>query len=111
MLVILNNCEHLVQACAELVDHLLRVCLEVTIVVTIREPLRIAGETTWRVPSLSAPGVQQLSSTERLVDYDAVRLFVERARTIRPGFELNAMGAPAVGRVCRQLDGIPRAVS
>jgi len=78
-LVVLDNCEHLVEGCAVLADALLRACPDLRILATSREPLRVAGEATWSVPSLSLPDPRRLPPAEELARYGAVRLFVERA--------------------------------
>src|SRR5829696_80151 len=109
-LVILDNCEHLVQACATLADALLEACPYLKILATSREPLHLAGETNFMVPSLSLPEPGRSPSTEDLAAYEAVRLFVERARQRVPAFVLTEENAPAVARVCRKLDGIPLAI-
>ena len=79
-LLVLDNCEHLVEECATLADALLRACPDLEILATSREPLRIIGEATWMVPSISLPVPQSLPPTEELAGYEAVRLFVERAQ-------------------------------
>jgi predicted ATPase/class 3 adenylate cyclase/DNA-binding NarL/FixJ family response regulator len=95
LLLCLDTCEHLLDACAELAGTVLRACPEVSIVTTSREPLGVPGETVWRVPSL--------------VEDEAVRLFTDRAALVRPGFNESA-DEPAVRTVCRRLDGIPLAI-
>jgi predicted ATPase/DNA-binding SARP family transcriptional activator len=111
-LVILDNCEHLIEACAALADALLRSCPELRIVATSQEALSIAGERAWLVPSLSLPDEdpRRLPPLEELVSYEAVRLFLERAEDVSSGFALTAQNAPAVAQVCRRLDGIPLAI-
>jgi predicted ATPase len=109
-LLVLDNCEHLVEGCAELADTLLRACPELEILATSREPLRIAGEATWVVPSLSLPDSRRLPPAEELARYEAVRLFVERAKAVSAGFALTDQNAPAVARLCQKLDGIPLAI-
>ena len=96
VLLILDNCEHLVSACAEATDALLRSCPNLRIMASTREALGIAGETVWRVPSL--PGD------------DAVRLFCDRARAVVPAFEMTEQNAAALRDVCQRLDGIPLAI-
>jgi predicted ATPase/DNA-binding CsgD family transcriptional regulator len=96
-LVVLDNCEHLLEACAVLVEELLRVCPGLSVVATSREPLGVAGEAVWRVPSLP------------LAD-DAVELFVDRAQRARPGFVITADNTEAVAEICRRLDGMPLAI-
>lgn len=108
-LLILDNCEHLVDACAKLADRLLRTCPNLKIVASSREGLGIAGETTYHVPSLSLPPPGETSWHE-LSQSEAVLLFCERARSVNPHFELNEIGAPAVLQICRRLDGIPLAL-
>jgi len=110
LLLVLDNCEHLIEACAELAATLLRACPEAHILATSREPLRILGELTWRVPSLSLPDSEHQSSPEALMRSDAVRLFVERAMSVSPAFALSAQNAPLVARICARLDGIPLAL-
>jgi predicted ATPase/DNA-binding NarL/FixJ family response regulator/transcriptional regulator with XRE-family HTH domain len=109
LLVILDNCEHLVLDCAILVDALLRGCPRLSILVTSREPLGLSGEVTWRVPSLRVPSVPEFSP-EKLRDFDAVRLFIQRAAAVQPGFRLTAHNAPAVAELCRRVDGIALAI-
>jgi non-specific serine/threonine protein kinase len=115
VLLVLDNCEHLVDACAGLVDTLLRACPGLVILATSREPLGIAGETAWRVPSLALPDINDLDAVgtgdaQALGACAAVRLFVERARAARPDFALTVAHTPAVARICRRLDGIPLAL-
>jgi DNA-binding SARP family transcriptional activator len=107
-LLLFDNCEHLLHACAGLCDLLLGSCPGLKILATSREPLRVAGEVVWRVPSLSVP--QALSTTEELTEFAAVRLFVERARLKLPAFALTVENARAVSEVCRGLEGVPLAL-
>ena len=108
-LVVLDNCEHVVGACATLVGELLGSCRHLTVVATSREPLAIGGETTWEVPPLGVPD-PQARSVDAVVAADAVGLFETRARQVRPDFVLTDDNAAAVGEICRRLDGIPLAV-
>ncbi len=110
LLVVLDNCEHLVEACAELAHDLLSSCECVRILATSREPLSVPGEITWLVPGLELPDASALASPEELNRYDAIRLFVERAAATRPGFALEPTDAQAVTLLCRRLDGIPLAI-
>ena len=112
LLLILDNCEHLVEACARLTETLLRSCPHLCVLATSREGLGIAGETAWRVPSLSLPDPEHLPVLERLIDYEAVRLFVERAAAAspRPTFTITPRNAPVLAQVCQWLDGIPLAI-
>jgi predicted ATPase/class 3 adenylate cyclase/DNA-binding CsgD family transcriptional regulator len=106
-LLVLDNCEHLLGACAELASTLLQGCPALTIIATSREPLRVEGEMAWRVPSMSTPSD---GSYESLATYDAVRLFIERAVQARPNFTVTNDNAPAVAAICQHLDGIPLAI-
>ena len=107
VLLVLDNCEHLVAGCAELADALLRACPQVRILATSREPLGVAGEQLWPVPPLDLP---QPGAGEQVAASDAVRLFIERARLARPGFELDRHNARAIAEVCWRLDGLPLAI-
>jgi non-specific serine/threonine protein kinase len=109
-LIVLDGCEHLVDPCALLVSRLLRSCKELTILVTSREPLGVAGELTWRTPSLSVPRLEDAGHPELLLESEAVRLFVERARLIRPSFELDSSESAALAQICTRLEGIPLAI-
>jgi predicted ATPase/DNA-binding SARP family transcriptional activator len=106
---VLDNCEHLLTACAQLVEALLRACPRVKILATSRERLNVAGETVRPVPSLSLPDMR-CPSLEALASSDAVQLFGERAALVVPTFTLNATNAAAVAQICRRLDGIPLAI-
>jgi predicted ATPase len=110
LLLMLDNCEHLVEACADLADALLRGCPLLTILATSREPLNIAGETVWPVPPLSIPSQPESPQPERLLEYEAIRLFVERAQAANPAFALTDMNASAVAEICTRLDGLPLAI-
>lgn len=110
LLLVLDNCEHLVSACARLAETLLQDSPGLRILATSRESLGMAGETAWLVPSLEAPDPERLPPLEHLQAYDAVRLFVERARSSRPGFEVTTENAAAVARICHATDGIPLAI-
>ncbi|MFQ5808876.1 MAG: tetratricopeptide repeat protein, partial [Armatimonadota bacterium] len=112
LLLILDNAEHLLEACAELADALLQTCGDVQLLTTSREALGIAGEATWQVPSLPAPDAERLQSLgaglpAALTQYDAVQLFIERAAAAKSGFAVTNENAPAVAQICWRLDGIP----
>jgi len=109
-LVLLDNCEHILEPCGRLVGALLRGCPGTTVVATSREPLGVGGETTWRVPSLSLPPERTSGAAQSLGHSDAVRLFVERAVKVQPNFALTDDSAPCVAQICRDLDGIPLAI-
>ncbi|TCJ20197.1 hypothetical protein E0L93_02075 [Rubrobacter taiwanensis] len=110
LLLILDNCEHLVDAAARLTDALLRACPKLRVLATSREPLGVSGEMVWTVPPLSLPDADAQPTAERLMQTEAVRLFVERARSRLPRFELNEENGAAVAAVCRKLAGIPLAI-
>ncbi|MFN8490769.1 MAG: hypothetical protein U0350_24470 [Caldilineaceae bacterium] len=111
-LLILDNCEHLIAACAELAEVLLQQCPQLSLLATSREALNIGGETPWRVPSLTRPLVTSgwAGQAAALARFEAVALFVERARVRQPGFALTPANAPAVAQICSRLDGIPLAL-
>jgi predicted ATPase/DNA-binding NarL/FixJ family response regulator len=109
LLVVLDNCEHLTNACAELADGLLRACPDLHVVATSLQPLLLAGETTWRVRPLSLPPGDSAELVE-LRCSDAVRLFVARVRSHLPDFTLNEQNAQVVAQICRRLDGLPLAL-
>jgi non-specific serine/threonine protein kinase len=110
MLLILDNCEHLVEVCAGLADTLLGECEHLRVLATSRETLAVAGEVNWAVPSLTVPDSGPMADPERLGRYEAVALFVERARLRVPTFGLTPENAEAVADICRKLDGIPLAI-
>src|SRR5262249_30644007 len=94
ILVVLDNCEHLLDAIAELTVGLLGACPGLTLMATSREPIGVTGEVTWRVPSLS-------------LENEAIQLFTDRARYVRPDFTVTADTAATVADICRRLDGVP----
>jgi predicted ATPase/DNA-binding XRE family transcriptional regulator len=108
MLIILDNCEHLLDACAHLADMLLKRCHNLKIFATSREALGILGEAVYLVPSLEMPNFQQL--VENFRDYEAVRLFEERAQLVRTDFLLTIENATSIAKICSRLDGIPLAI-
>jgi predicted ATPase/class 3 adenylate cyclase/Tfp pilus assembly protein PilF len=115
LLLVLDNCEHLVAACAWLVERLLRTCPGLCVLATSREVLGIVGEAAWRVPPLSLPDPERLPPAgaglvSALTEYEAVRLFIERAQLSRPRFAVTHDNARTVAQVCVRLDGIPLAV-
>ncbi len=110
MLLVFDNCEHVLDAVAPLVEQLLQQCPHVRLLATSRGPLGVPGEFTWRVPPLSVPAESERPSIERLIQYDAVRLFVDRASRARPNFSLTNENGPAVAEICSRLDGLPLAI-
>jgi non-specific serine/threonine protein kinase len=109
-LLVLDNCEHLVGASASLAEALLRRCPDLSILATSREALGVEGETLFVVPPLSLPDPRHLPALDGLSDYEAVYLFAERARAVRPGFEITEENAVSVAKVCHRLDGMPLAI-
>jgi predicted ATPase/DNA-binding SARP family transcriptional activator len=110
LLLVLDNCEHLLSACAQLAETLLRRCARLRILATSREGLHITGETTYRVPPLSLPDLERLPPAETLTRFEAAQLFVERAMAALPSFTLTDQNTAAVVSVCHRLDGIPLAI-
>jgi predicted ATPase/DNA-binding CsgD family transcriptional regulator len=110
VLLVLDNCEHLVEACAALAEELLRFCPRLRVLATSREALGITGEVAWPVPPLSLPDVRRLADVESLPRYESARLFLERAAAVRPDFALTEQNAQAVAQICYRLDGIPLAI-
>ncbi|MGC4043461.1 MAG: tetratricopeptide repeat protein [Armatimonas sp.] len=111
LLLVLDNCEHVLEASAALAYDLLSACPDLRILATSRQALDVMGEQVYRVLSLLVPPEDsELSDTHRLLEYDAIQLFTERASRVSSTFRLNARNAPAVVDICRQLDGIPLAI-
>ena len=110
LLVILDNCEHLIAAASQLAEALLRGCPDLRLLATSREALGIPGETSWRVPSLSLPEAKDGAAVDELRRSEAIELFEARAQSNRPGFAVTPANAPAVAQICRRLDGIPLAI-
>jgi non-specific serine/threonine protein kinase len=109
MLILLDNCEHLIEACAGLAQQLLSTCAGVKILATSREPLGVPGETTWRVRSLAVP-MADADEIDVLLHVESVELFVLCAHAVRPGFSITRENASAVATICRRLDGLPLAI-
>jgi predicted ATPase/DNA-binding CsgD family transcriptional regulator len=110
LLLVLDNCEHLVEACAVLAETLLRTCPNLRILATSREAFGIAGETRLDVPPLSLPDPRRLPNAEDVARYEAAKLFVDRATSVKPNFALTGRNAAAVAQICYRLDGIPLAI-
>lgn len=110
LLLLVDNCEHLLDACARVVDLLLRQCPGLKILASSRQALGTAGEQTYRVPSLSLPDQAVAQTPQSLLQYESVQLFVDRALLVRADFELTPSNAPALASLCWQLDGIPLAI-
>lgn len=108
VLLILDNCEHLIYASAKLAERLLSTCPHLKLLITSREPLGLTGEVVWSVPVLSLPAPP--FALPKLMQYDAPRLFITRARSVNSDFVLAEHNAEAVGQICARLDGIPLAI-
>ncbi|MAF09641.1 hypothetical protein CMK11_04250 [Candidatus Poribacteria bacterium] len=109
-LLILDNCEHLVEGAARVAEALLLECPDLRILATSREVLGVSGEATWRVPPLSMPGRDEDGAGLVGAEFEAMRLFVDRARAAKADFALTDENAGAVAAICRRLDGIPLAI-
>ncbi len=109
-LLVLDNCEHVKEAAARLAETLLQQCPNLRVLSTSRVPLDIPGETTWRVPPLALPERGKPVPIENLGQYDAVRLFLDRARNVRSTFALSDANGPTIADICHRLDGIPLAI-
>ncbi len=110
VLLVLDNCEHLTAATADLADRLLAACPALTILATSREVLGVDGERNWPVPPLSLPDVSARPAAAAIAAFDAVRFFEQRAQLTRPAFRLSDDNAASVLQVCRRLDGLPLAI-
>jgi predicted ATPase/DNA-binding CsgD family transcriptional regulator len=110
VLLVLDNCEHLIGACASFAEALLRRCPDLRVLATSREALGVAGETLFDVPPLSLPDPHHLQAAEGLPHYEASRLFVERARMVRPDFSVTGGNAMTIAQICYRLDGMPLAI-
>jgi non-specific serine/threonine protein kinase len=107
LLLVLDNVEHLLEACVHLVDEIVRRGPDITVLITSRERLGMTGELTYRVPSLTVPGTSEALTPETVSRYEGVRLFVERAKLVHPDFDLTAENAACVASICARLDGMP----
>lgn len=110
LLLVLDNCEHLVEECARIVEVLIRACPKLRVLATSREALGIGGERSWLVPALSLPDERPTLTPDEAIVAESVRLFVDRARDVVPTFALTLANVAAVARICRRLDGLPLAV-
>ena len=110
LLLVLDNCEHLIEICAQISETLLRACPKLKILSSSREALGISGEVAYRVPSLDTPNPGSLPSWNELEEVDSIRLFIERATIAKPDFILTKDNAASVAQICSRLDGIPLAI-
>jgi predicted ATPase/DNA-binding CsgD family transcriptional regulator len=109
-LLVLDNCEHLIDACAAVCQRLLDASPGLVMIATSREPLRVAAETVWQVPPLSVAPSGPIESVEDANRYEAIRLFADRAAAALPGFTVGPANVDAVAALCRALDGVPLAI-
>jgi predicted ATPase/class 3 adenylate cyclase len=110
LLLLLDNCEHMISECVALSETLLRSCPKLRILASSREAFGISGETTYHVPSLSVPDLRYPPSMEEIAQYTAVHLFIERAASVKPGFVITQTNAKPIAQICHRLDGIPLAI-
>ena len=110
ILLLMDNCEHMIEACAQISETLLHACPKLRILASSREALGIAGEIAYRVPSLETPNPADLPSLDQLEKVDSIRLFTDRAKIAKPDFTLTQDNAPFVAQICFRLDGIPLAI-
>ncbi len=109
-ILVLDNCEHVTEACASVAEPLLQRCPSLKILATSREPLGIGGEVTWSLPGMSSPDATSELHPDELFAFEAVELFVDRASSALPGFALTSENARSVAAICRRLDGMPLAI-
>lgn len=110
LLLVLDNCEHLIEACAQLANTLLRACPNLRILASSREALGVPGELPYRMPSLALPKEKNAINLDEFEQIESVRLFVERAVNVKPAFALTPEVAPVIAHICHRLDGIPLAI-
>lgn len=110
LLLILDNCEHLINECANFSEELLRTCSKLKILTSSREPLHISGEKILKVSSLSMPDKNEKHTAETLSEFESVQLFIDRAQSVNPDFRISDENAKAVMQLCNELDGIPLAI-
>jgi predicted ATPase len=110
LLILLDNCEHLVQACAEIVDKLLQSAEGIRILATSREALNIYGEVIWMIPSLSFPAPGSRVLIDEIDRYESIKLFTDRAALGKPGFKINTQNVSVISQICSRMEGIPLAI-
>ncbi len=110
VLLVIDNCEHLIRACAQYAEQLLAACLKLKILATSIESLGLFNENTWQVPSLPLPDMQESLSLKELQEFASIELFDERASNAKSGFVLDERNVSSVAQICRRLDGIPLAI-
>lgn len=109
-LLVIDNCEHLIDACAQLTGCLLNACPDLKILCTSRESLGLTGERVWHTPTLSLPDLKKVSLADLLMQYEGIRLFIDRAIAVKTDFSLTEKNSSAVVQICQHLDGIPLAI-
>lgn len=110
LLLVLDNCEHLAAACANLAEAILRACPQVSLLATGREPLGIASEIIWPLAPLVSPDADGSADPDAMLRYEAIQLFVERARAVRSTFTFSPANAQIIAQICHKLDGLPLAI-
>jgi predicted ATPase/DNA-binding CsgD family transcriptional regulator len=110
LLLVLDNCEHLIARVSKLVENLLRICPKLNVLTASRDELGIYGEVTWRVPSLAIPDIDLIAPLQSLAEYPSVQLFVERGAAVLPGYSLTEFNYQPIALICRRLDGLPLAI-
>jgi non-specific serine/threonine protein kinase len=110
LLLLLDNCEHLLDACAQLGAALLNACPNLRLLATTREPLRISGERVWRVPSLDIPEPHSILRADQVTHFPSSQLFVQRAQSVQSDFALTRRNAAVVAAICARLGGLPLAI-
>ena len=110
LLLILDNCEHLLDACAQLAERLLRNCPTLKILATSRDLLRLEGEAAYHIPPLTIPESHETQSLEEITNSESIQLFAQRAALVLPSFEVTKTNVPTLIRICERLDGIPLAI-
>ncbi len=110
LLIILDNCEHLIEACANAAQAILKAAPKVKILASSRESLGVGGEVAWHVPSLSLPNPKNLPEFDQVTQYESVRLFIDRVMLVSPHFAITKENAPPIAQICFRLDGIPLAL-
>ncbi len=110
LLMVFDNCEHLIVSCGELADHLLKISPKLNILTASRDALGIYGEVTWHVPSLSIPHLDTLPPFQELAEYTSIQLFIDRAAAVSPGYSLSEFNYQPIALICQKLDGLPLAI-
>ena len=110
ILLLFDNCEHLIDSVAQMVDRILKQCVDVKVLATSRENLGVPGEAIYQIPSLTLPDLKQKLPLEVMTQFEAVRLFIDRAEQAKSDFTVTSQNVPAIASICHRLDGIPLAI-